>query len=256
MYEPNKKLGQNFLTNPRIADLMVSELGIADGDTVIEIGAGLGVLTERLARQMDFRHFNGYAVEIDQRFTQKLQIMFTLYPKMLVVEADILKWLPTFTTEGVIRILGSLPYYITSPIIHAIIKMGKMPEKVVILIQKEVAEKIASNAPDASYMSSFVQTFYDVNFVSEVSKKLFEPVPEVDGGILTLTKRDRTYPEGFVTKYEGFLHRAFSSPRKMLNKPFKKEELEKGGINPNLRPQNLTADEWFAFYNVLTGTAL
>ena len=129
--------------------------------------------------------------------------------------------------------------------------MKNRPTTAVLLIQKEVAEKIKSTAPNSSYMSSFTQTFFNVDYLGKVSAKDFWPVPEVDGGILKLSLKNIDIPSEFVRKYEGFLHRAYSNPRKMLNKVFKKDELEKGKIEPTLRAQNLDAEEWFNFYKVL-----
>lgn len=250
MYEAIKKLGQNFLIDITIAERMVQALDINPSDTVIEIGSGLGILTEVLAQEMEKKDFKVYAVDIDKRFTERLENMFVEKEKLLVVESDILQWLPKFNEQGTIKVLGSLPFYITSPIVHSIVKMQNLPEKVVLLVQKEVGEKIAGSAPDTSYMSAFVQTFFDVTYTETISRGKFKPAPNVDGAVLTLTKKMQL-PIELIVRYEGFLHKGFSSPRKMLNKPFTKEELQLGNINPNLRPQNLTAAEWFAFFKIL-----
>ncbi|NMB70005.1 ribosomal RNA small subunit methyltransferase A [candidate division WWE3 bacterium] len=250
MYEAIKKLGQNFLTDKTIAERMVDSLSLHQNDTVIEIGSGLGIVTEVLAEHMEGYNVKVYAVEIDGRFAARLESMFVEREKLVVVEADILQWLPKFSEEGSVKVLGSLPFYITSPIIHSIVKMNNLPEKVVLLVQKEVGEKIAGSAPDTTYMSAFVQTFFDVFYSETVPRQKFKPEPNVDGAVLTMTRK-RKLPLNLILKYEGFLHRGFSSPRKMLNKPFKKEELEMAGINPTIRPQNLSADQWFAFFRIL-----
>ena len=250
MYEPIKALGQNFLTDKYLADRMVASLNLNEGDTVIEIGPGLGILTEAVADRMRTRNFKLFAVEIDSRFTAKLETMFITLPELIVVNEDILNWLPKFSAEGVVKVLGSLPFYITSPIIHTIIKMSVLPDKVVLLVQKEVAEKIVASAPDSSYMSVFVQAFYDVELIEVLSRKKFKPAPKVDGAILVFSKK-RTMPLGEIIKFEGFMHKAFASPRKMLNKPFTKEELNLGGIDPKLRPEALSAEQWVAFYKIL-----
>lgn len=252
MYEPLKELGQNFLSDRSIVSNMVNALEVKAGEDVIEIGPGHGILTDVIAEKV--RLLEGaklYAVELDKRFYDKLHGMYVQDRNIEIVNANILDWIPTFETDRNIKIIGSLPYYITSPIIHQIVKMNKQPEIAVVLIQKEVADKISANAPDASYLSSFVQTFFTVETLFMVSKKKFNPEPQVDGGVLRLTKRDPPIAQDEAERYEGFLHKAFSHPRKMLNKPFTKEELEKGNIAPNLRPQNLTSDQWAAFYNIL-----
>jgi 16S rRNA (adenine1518-N6/adenine1519-N6)-dimethyltransferase len=251
MFEPIKELGQNFLTDTRIAENMVYAVELSQDEDVIEIGPGHGILTEVLTQKLEGTGSRIFAVEIDERLCKKLEDMFLEYENTNIICANILDYLPAFKPEKSFKILGSLPYYITSPILHKIIKMKTLPEVCVLLVQEEVAGKVKSKAPDSSYISSFVQTFFDVSYLGKVEAKKFNPVPEVDGGIIKLTKKSVSVSLNFIEKYEGFLHKAFSHPRKMLNKAFSKEELEKGNINPNLRAQNLDAAEWLKFFRVL-----
>ena len=251
MYEPVKSLGQNFLVDRSVVWDMVKALDIKTGDYIIEIGPGHGALTEVLGDIVRDTETTVDAVEIDERFYEKLLGMYSHDKNIRLVNEDILRWLPRFYPDNDFKIIGSLPYYITSPIIHAIIHMKKRPKVSVLLIQKEVAEKIKSKIPDSSYMSCFVQTFFDVEYIGKVSKNRFKPEPKVDGGILKLTRKEGDVTSEFVYKYEGFLHKAFANPRKMLNKMFTKEELLKGNIDPTLRAQNLSADDWGKFYQVL-----
>lgn len=255
MFTPLKELGQNFLSDPKIAAQMIFALNPKTGDEVIEIGPGHGFITEQLGRLAVTHAFNVSAVELDKRFSDKLTRMFIDAQNVHIVQANILDFLPVYTPPigKPIKIIGSLPYYITSPIIHQIIKMAEQPQECVLLIQKEVAEKIVANTPDSSYMSVFVQTFFEASYLFTIPKEKFNPVPQVDGGVIKLAKRERgelgvDVTREFVEKYEGFLHRGFASPRKMLNKPFTVEELEKSGIAANLRPQNLSWKDWLAFF--------
>lgn len=251
MFEPIKKLGQNFLIDTHVVNEMVAALGVAPHEDFIEIGAGHGILTEALAEKIRGNSSQLFAIEIDERFCRKIDEMFLQDQNVKIICGDALEYLPTFVPERKFKILGSLPYYITSPILHKIIKMKTLPELCVLLVQKEVAEKVRSKAPDSSYVSSFVQTFFDVYYLGEVEANKFNPVPEVDGGIIKLVKKPAGLDHELIEKYEGFLHRAFSHPRKMLNKAFSKEELEKGGISPNLRAQNLDSAEWLRFFRIL-----
>jgi len=230
---------------------MIDSLGLNDNEKIVEIGSGLGILTEDLASRLLGLTYRVYAVEIDERFVPKLENMFTFNPNVFVVHADILNWLPEFKTEEDFKILGSLPFYITSPILHLIIKMPKQAETCVLLVQKEVAQKITNQAPDTSYLSAFIQTFYDVNYIDTVSKTSFKPQPQVDGAILQFKKNSVRHTLEFINEYEQFLHQGFKHPRKMLNKAFSKQELQKGAIDPNLRPQVLSAAQWLQFFKVL-----
>ncbi|MBW6441849.1 16S rRNA (adenine(1518)-N(6)/adenine(1519)-N(6))-dimethyltransferase RsmA [Patescibacteria group bacterium] len=251
MFKPHKELGQNFLTDKNVAIEMVKALDIKNGEEIIEIGPGHGVLTNILLEKTANISAKISAVELDPRLYIELKEKYSGEKKIDVINVNILDWLSDFETDKNLKIIGSIPYYITSPIIHKIIKMKSVPETVVLLVQKEVAEKIKSTVPDSSYMSSFVQTFFDVKYLGKVPSKKFNPEPQVDGGILKMTRKDVDFSPDFIRKYEGFLHRAYSNPRKMLNKIFKQEELEKGKINPSLRAQNLGAEEWLFFYKIL-----
>jgi 16S rRNA (adenine1518-N6/adenine1519-N6)-dimethyltransferase len=252
MYEANKSLGQNFLTDTNIAQTMAFNLNASNGDTVIEIGPGLGAVTSYVETLYIHTNAKLIAVEFDQRFIDKLNKMFAENPNISVVNEDVLKFLPKFESNGPIKIIGSLPFYITSPILHAIIKMKKQPEKVIIMIQKEVARKIINDAPDGSYLSAFTQTFYDVANVIEVPRTVFRPEPDVDATVISLTKNNITMPLEQIEKYEGFLHKAFKNPRKMLNKAFSKDELKRGDIDSSLRPQAVSAQRWYEFFSSVT----
>jgi len=253
MFKPHRYLGQNFLIDRTIADQMVSALEIENGDEIVEIGSGFGIITEALLKKSKDKKVKINAVEIDGRLYKNLVERFSGEERVEFYNEDFLKWFPQFSFQRELKIIGSIPYYITSPIIHQIIKAEKRPKIVILLVQKEVAEKIKSTAPDSSYLSSFVQTFFDVQYLGKVPSRKFNPEPEVDGGVLKLIckEKDEDFLPDFIRRYEGFLHKAYSNPRKMLNKVFKKDELEKGKIDPHLRPQNLDAGEWLTFFKVL-----
>ena len=223
MFEPIKGLGQNFLIDTDTITRMVDYLEPADEDLIVEVGPGLGALTEELSdRVLD--NSEVYAIEIDKRFVSKLENMFLESLNLNIIEGNILDWLPNFKPDKPYKILGSLPYYITSPIIHTIIKAPKQAETAVILIQKEVGEKVAARVPDATYFSSFGQTFYNVEYLETVPKTYFDPIPEVDGTIIRLKKLPvQNIPRELIEKYEGFLHKGYANPRKCSTKHSQKK---------------------------------
>ncbi|MBD3365812.1 ribosomal RNA small subunit methyltransferase A [candidate division WWE3 bacterium] len=259
-YKPKKSLGQNFMLSEDISKYMVNSLQLASDDIVVEIGPGLGAVTQTLSEALFEYGSKIYAVEIDSRFISKLEQMFKTTVNVSVVEADILEWLPKkakeFAAENTpFKVLGSLPYYITSPILHMLVKLPRLPETCVLLIQKEVAEKISAKAPDASYLSVFLQTFFEVDYLKEVPREVFKPVPKVDGGIVRLTRRE-ALPEyladlNMIDKFEGFLHKGFQTPRKMLNKPFTDAELARSSVDGTKRPQALSVGDWQRMFEVL-----
>ena len=144
-----------------------------------------------------------------------------------------------------------MPYSITSPILHTIAKLPIRPSVTVFLIQKEVALKITSKAPDSSFLSSFIQTFFSIESIGIVEKDKFNPIPKVDGAVIRLRKTTRDISFLDIKKYEGFLHKAYAHPRKMLNKMFTQDEIEKTGINPSLRAQNYNSEDWVNFFKKL-----
>ncbi len=250
MYKAVKALGQNFLTDPKVSERMIVELDISNGDFLLEVGPGPGFVTQQIVEASQGKNISFTAVELDQRFVYDLSARYKNIPYVSIVEANVLNFLPTFNTVGNVKIVGSLPYYITSPIIHAIIKMQNLPEIVVLMIQKEVAEKIID--PKSNYLSAFVQTFFEVSYLTKVSKGKFRPIPKVDSALIKLTKRStQEVSHDEIVAYENFLHNHFKFPRKMLNKVLSKEFIEKLGLQPTVRPHDLPWTQWVELFNLL-----
>jgi 16S rRNA (adenine1518-N6/adenine1519-N6)-dimethyltransferase len=248
MFESIKSLGQNFLQDKVLVRRMVRELNIANGDTILEIGPGHGALTEEIVSFIAGSKTKLIAVEIDERLAGKLDMMYAEVPNVTIVQDDFLSWFKEYKPGSDYKIIGSLPYYITSPILHSMVKAVLRPKVCVFMVQKEVAEKIAVGAPDASYLSIFVQTFFDVTILETVDRTKFDPEPEVDSAIIKLARKDAVPNIASLEHYEGFLHKGFSHPRKMLNKAFTPEELANAGIDASLRAQNLDVDAWVKFF--------
>lgn len=254
MLSPKKELGQNFLKNEFAIDLMVKSLDLSEREksesekeTVIEIGPGMGAVTTRLLEEKVSKI---YAIEFDERMVSFLKNTFQKEKALEIIHTNVLDWLPKFETDGNFKIVGSLPYYITSPILHRIVYMQKRPRVCVLLVQKEVAQKLCEKAPKASYLSTFIQTFFEVDFIQKVQKEDFEPIPKVDGGIIKLTRKEITLDYERIEKYEKFLHHAFRHPRKMLNKTFSTQILKEVGIEPTARPQSVSKRTWLELFKM------
>lgn len=282
MFKKEKKLGQNFLKDKSIVSKMVRELdlglnldsdldldldsnltGSSKNDLIIEVGPGQGVVTREIVKYLD-RNLdstldnNLICVEKDERLIEGLKKEFEKYPNVEIVHKDILDFLPEFESKvnvKNIKVIGSLPYYITSPILHSIIKMKRQPSVVIILIQKEVGEKILAVKENSNYLSVFIKTFYDVKSLGVVSKDKFNPKPKVDGIVLKLIKKEKnTFFENLninvINRYEDFLHQGFKYPRKMLKKAFSEDLLDKAEISSNLRPHDLSIEDWIKLFNI------
>jgi len=249
MLKPIKGLGQNFLIESGVASNMVRALGLEKNDLVVEIGAGLGALTEVLVKEAKKKKTKVQAIEIDERYVKELRKRFSNKSNLTISRADVLRWLPRYSPGKEFKVIGSLPYYITSPILHAVVRHKGSISTCVLLMQKEVGRKISEKAPEASYLSTYLQTFYKIKVMEIVPRSFFEPIPKVDGAIVKMTKlKTPTITEKELMYYEEFLHKGFSKPRKMLNKVFSKKMLRELGIDEKLRPQHIEVKNWILLY--------
>ena len=245
-----KALGQNFLTDPKIAQLMVDSVDASSDDRIIEIGSGTGALTQYLSSICTSQNAYLTAVEFDIDLIPilKSKIVESAYVK--IINANILNLLDSLEIpeKARLKIVGSLPYNITSPLTHKLIKTNPMPAICVFLIQKEVARKICQQAPNSNYLSVFVQTFYKAEILKIVNKNLFDPIPQVDGAVIKLTRKGFDLNSLDISRYEKWLHHVFSHPRKMLNKVFTKDELEKYRLDGTERAQNYESTKYLELY--------
>ena len=227
----DKSLGQHWLKNrailDEIADLAVSE---ASRGLCIEIGPGLGTLTASLLKRFN----KVLAVEFDAKLAANLPGSFP-GTNLEVVNEDILKF-DFSTISEPYSVAGNIPYYITSPIVEKLLTAPNLPEKVVLLMQKEVAERICSEKE--SVLSLFVKNRAEAELGPVVVKDEFEPAPKVDSQVLVLKpfKNGPKYPDELLD----FIKKAFKNPRKKLkhNIPGISDEYA------NLRPADLHLDDY------------
>lgn len=236
MIKPIKDLGQNFLRNQQVIEKTVEFLGISDKDSILEIGPGEGVITKQILKNK--KSFNLTCIDIDERSI--IEIGQIEDSRLKVILGNILDTEISFN-----KIIGAIPYNITSPIFHKIIKSDIRPNKVVIICQKEVAEKI-SNIKKGSYLSNLLQYFYDIELELIVKNTDFFPAPKVDSGVLVMNLRK--FENIDIQKYSSFLHKTFRSPRKKINKVYEKELLKNLKIDENKRPEDLTKEEIMKLY--------
>lgn len=245
--KPKKSLGQNFLTNISVAADMARHLEITDADHILEIGGGKGAVTLFLTN-FPFKTLDIY--ELDRSLIPSLRKEFKGNNINIInenfLDADLTHY------DGDFKVVGSIPYYITSPIIHKLLELpiGKRPKKIVLMMQKEVGEKILSQVPSSSYWS-YVTLGYRVEKVRAVSEKDFYPEPMVKSIVLKFTKDEESSKllEGIgFRNWSKFLHHVYKNPRKMINKVFDKEFLTEVGIDPMLRPQNIELQKWIEVY--------
>ena len=250
---PRKALSQNFLTDPAVLDAIVDAAELVPGDRVVEVGPGLGVLTRRLLAA----GASVLAVELDARLAAYLRRELGEVPRFELIEADALSLHPRDCFPGEsFKLVANIPYHVTSPLLHAFLEGERPPEVTVLLVQYEVAERVAAPPGQMSYLSVFVQNVADAEVVARVPASAFEPAPEVESAILRLRRRlDPTVPPGpgreelYRIVQAGFRHR-----RKQLHNGLGRElavdreilsaAFAACGIVPDRRPQTLSLAEW------------
>lgn len=254
---PIKRLGQNWLRDPYVVEKMVAAAELKPTDTVVEIGPGTGAITRLLAKQAG----RVLAYEIDPNLVVKLREELHWAGNVEIVNKNILSHdleLPQQTY----KVVASLPYYITSPILEILLTAHPIADVIVLMVQREVAEKLIAQAPDGSYLSNFTRLFGDPEIVSLVSPAAFFPRPQVESAIL----RIKTLPVPQVGREEvssvmTFLHAGFSDPRKQLHNSLSnglrlssqqtKTILQIASIAAERRPETLTTQEWLKLYEVV-----
>lgn len=236
----NKSLGQHWLKDRAILDEIADE-SIDEVETCLEIGPGLGTLTSSLLKRFE----KVVAVEFDPKLAHNLPNSFP-GKNLEVINEDFLKFdLNKMPEEYVVS--GNIPYYITSPIIEKLLTAENKPKRIVILIQKEVAERILAEPGKHTYLSLAVQNLAEVEPGVVVPKRYFTPPPKVDSATIILTPRKEPLVGEEVLR---FAKRGFSNPRKKLlkNLPYEKSKIEKAFdelmLDPNVRAQDLSHEQW------------
>jgi|TARA_Y100000031_G_scaffold92762_1_gene101879 16S rRNA (adenine1518-N6/adenine1519-N6)-dimethyltransferase len=244
---PNKRLGQNFLIDENILNKIVKTADISKTDTVIEIGAGLGNLTQVLAQKAK----QVIAIEKDKRLIRILNNNLKNYKNVKIVQGDILN------TKYEIRntkykLVANLPYYITSPLIRKFLELKNPPQDMTLLVQKEVAQRICAQPPKMNLLTVAVQFYSRPKIANHVSKEHFWPKPKVDSAILRIKNIEK--PKVDVEKFFKLVKAGFSSPRKQLinnlsrgldiDKKQIKRALIKCELDSQTRAQNLRVNDW------------
>lgn len=248
-----KSLGQHFLRCEWVASTIISGAHITKNDTVLEVGPGTGILTKKLARSAK----KVIAVEKDETLADTLvaQCAEEGIKNVTVISDDILTFLDQ-TKFGVgTKIVGNIPYYVTSRLIRTILERDTKPSTVVFTIQKEVAERMVAKPPHMNLLTLSVQAFGKPEIVREVPPKCFRPSPKVTSAIIKISSisdeffKKTTIPKGLFFK---LVRAGFSQKRKKLANALTKtigkatvlSAIKKTGLSPNTRAQELSLDQW------------
>lgn len=250
---PKRSLGQNFLVDPNLQRKIVESLELRPGDTVVEIGPGQGALTRHLAGQTE----RLVAIELDDRLAESLTRRYRDRPEVDIVHADVLTWDPRDALgDATTKVVGNIPYNITSPILFRVMEWRPAPERLVIMVQKEVADRLRAAPGEKAYgaLTVGIRAVADVQKLFDVGRQAFRPVPNVDSSVVLL--RPRGGEEGSVTPetLRSLTRAAFGMRRKQLQKilrtapgygldPERAEAvLEEVGVRPVDRPEVVDPD--------------
>ena len=251
-----KSLGQNFLVNEAVRDSIIEAAGLSDADTVIEVGPGLGALTEKLAAQAG----RVIAVELDDSLAERLKNRLVRFSNTDIINADILELdLSGLTGGKTYKVVANIPYYITSPILRFFMQAELRPSLMVIMMQEEVARDVTARPGAMGFLAVSMRLFSIPRMVCRVPADCFYPAPKVDSAVVRFDVLPRPAVE--VGDVEGFLellHAGFKAPRKQLHnslaiglglEPAAADQILKwAGIDSSRRPGTLTLDEWAALY--------
>ena len=262
-----KRFGQNFLIDTHILEKIVDEAGIDEDDCVLEIGPGIGTMTQYLCE----RAGRVIAVEIDKALIPILNDTLSSYNNVTIINEDILKVDITklcneYNNGRPIKVVANLPYYITTPIIMGLFESGCPLESITIMVQKEVADrmKCGPGSKDYGALSLAVQFYSSPEIVAYVSPESLIPKPGVGSAVIRLTRYEKPPVEVDDEKYMFALIRAaFNMRRKTMvnslmsgNLGLTKEEILEAiknlGLSATVRGEALTLEEFAALSNILS----
>lgn len=254
---PARSKGQNFLIRESIYDDIVDVAEIMENDLVLEVGPGLGFLTEKLAQKAK----KVITVELDDKLAQVLDSNLGLWGvdnveirNMNVLDFD------TAEIKGSYKLVANLPYNITSVFIRKFLAESvNQPTQIVLMLQKEVVQRIAAKTPKMSLLAISVQYYADVEIIKYVPREFFYPIPKVESGVIKIRKRAIQRNEDFEKEFFRLVKMGFVSKRKMLKNNLSSglkisnskalELLKKSGFNEKVRAQELSIEDWKRLLN-------
>jgi 16S rRNA (adenine1518-N6/adenine1519-N6)-dimethyltransferase len=252
--KPRKGLGQNFLLDPRALGRILDAADLASDDIVVEVGSGLGTLTQPLARQVGLV----VAIEIDPHLVAVLHEQLAGEPNVQILEGDILRMRDLPVHHLGYKVVANLPYYITSAILRHFLETEPRPSLMVVTVQREVADRIVATAGAMSVLAVSVQFYGRPSIVSRIPAGAFHPPPKVDSAVLRIEidETPRVMLADGLTDFDYFrvVRAGFGQKRKTLRNalssglglsPSRTEEaLRQARVEPRRRAETLDLREW------------
>lgn len=248
--KPKKSLGQNFLTSQKIVEKIINVSSLKKDDVVLEIGPGLGILTKKLAQEVK----KVITIEKDEKICEILKEELKGLNNIEIINQDILKTTNYQLPTANYKVVANLPFNIASAIIRIFLEANPQPNEMILMVQKEVAQRICAKPPDMNILAISVQLYARPEIAFFVSKKLFSPKPKVDAAILKISKINQKRNVDFNKYFFEIVKAGFSHPRKQIINNFEKSLnlnkdtielwLKKNNLNPKQRAETLSVQDW------------
>jgi 16S rRNA (adenine1518-N6/adenine1519-N6)-dimethyltransferase len=274
-FKPKKYLGQNFMTDPIALDMVMKSADLKPDDIVLEVGPGTGLLTKQLVDKVK----KVIAIEKDRELVERLANEFKSKKNLEVIASDILKFdfekyfQPSShpkiggASGGMkqsYKVVANIPYYLTSHLIQKFLYASHKPSVIILTIQKEVGERVVAKAGQMSLLSVSVQLVADAVLDGFISRKSFFPSPQVDSVIIKIIPKNK-HPEVTDTKlFFQIVKACFIGKRKQIHNTLKHnlklsgkqvdDILDKCKISPQVRPQELSMEDWISLYKSIRDT--
>ncbi len=251
---PSRRMGQNFLVDRDVLAAIVVAAGVQPGETVIEVGPGLGILTAALAEAVGASG-RVIAVELDKRLADYLQTTYAGAPQVTIIQQDILRATPGDLVGAMpYVVVANMPYQITSAAFRHFLESPHPPERMTLLVQREVAQRIIAAPPEMSILAVAVQFFARPRIVRAVPPEAFVPRPTVHSAVLALERVPPPLPPERWRGFFALVQAGFGAKRKQIHNSLVERLrlpretvsafLAAAGIDATRRAQTLTLDEW------------
>ena len=254
-HRPRKRFGQHFLTDKNVIDKIIIAINPLPNDNIVEIGPGLGALTEKLADRLELLQL----IEIDRDLVAQLNDRF---PQLKIHNHDALKFdFQLIAERGPLRVVGNLPYNISTPLLFHLFRFRQLIQDMHFMLQEEVVDRLAAPPHNRDYgrLSVMAQYYTEVTKLFVVKPGCFSPAPKVNSAIVRLQPRARTVPADDERLLEDIVRQAFSQRRKTKKNNLKgtlgASQLEASGIDPGMRAEMLCVDDFVRLSNSVTAAS-
>jgi len=263
---PLRRRGQNFLINPKVIKRIIDIAEINKEDVILEIGPGLGALTKPIANKCE----KVIAIEIDKKLVKILKEHLGNYKNIEIIKDSVLDIIPNLGLEKKkFKVIANLPFNITGRVLRILLERENKPELIVVVVQKEVAQRIVAQPPRMSLLSLAIQFYGQASIIFGVDKSNFWPQPRVDSTVLKIIPNKFRIKKEVENNFFQLIKAGFSSKRKyLLNNLFKnviiindndsKEKkqmlikiFKKVGLNEKIRAQELSLERWTQLANII-----